>query len=53
MRPSYERGWNCNRCRPGALKLIADPVRGRLVLVLVDATDRIGHVETGQLETLG
>jgi hypothetical protein len=45
----YDRGWHRQRNHPRQVKLVGDPLRGRIVLVDVQETN--GHTGSGQLES--
>jgi hypothetical protein len=44
----YDHGWHRRRKHPRRVKLVGDPVRGRIVLVDVKETN--GHTGNGRLE---
>jgi hypothetical protein len=44
----YDRGWHRQRNHPRQVKLVGDPLRGRIVLVDVQKTN--GHTSNGQSE---
>jgi hypothetical protein len=45
----YDRGWHRRRKHPRKVKVIGDPVRGRIVLV--DVKDTNGHTDNGRVES--
>jgi hypothetical protein len=46
----YERGWHRRRNEPRRVKVVGDPLRGRIVLVDVKETN--GHVGNGWVEAV-
>jgi hypothetical protein len=46
----YEPGWHCHRKHPRKVKIVGDPVRGRILLVDVKETN--GQTGNGRLEAV-
>jgi len=44
----YDRGWHRRRKHPRKVKIVGDPVRGRILLV--DVTETNGQTGNGRLE---